>query len=391
MAIFCLSLSSSVSYQYFSLMRNYPTQKQETDFTGTAVRTTKTTYAGYMKPTSINVYAGAGTGAPISSTLYSYDEYSANYCKNGIPGLTGVTGATGHDDNYGIAFTARGNATTIQHLISGTTYATTHICYDTLGNVTQTVDGNGNPTTYDYSENWADTNCIPAGTLTHAFPTTVTDALAHRTKKSYFTCTSLIQSTKDENDIQAGRNGTTYTYNEFNRPITINYPDGGQTTYCYSHDSNLPCYTTTLPPFTTESRLISGTMTLNTKTLLDSYGRVSETQLTSDPDCASGDRTDTTYDGLGRVRTVSNPYCAASDSTYGVTTYSYDALGRTTQVTHPDGSSILTSYTGRATQVQDEGNGIQSVTRISQTDALGRLSSLCEVAPGPFVGAGASS
>src|SRR5438128_1178786 len=65
--------------------------------------------------------------------------------------------------------------------------------------------------------------------------------------------------------------------------------------------------------------------------------------------------------------------------------------GWTTQVTHPDGSSILTSYTGRATQVQDEGNGIQSVTRISQTDALGRLSSLCEVAPGPFVGAGGSS
>jgi RHS repeat-associated protein len=74
-----------------------------------------------------------------------------------------------------------------------------------------------------------------------------------------------------------------------------------------------------------------------------------------------------------------------------LTTYAYDALGRTTQVTHPDNSTVLTTYTGRATEVQDEGNGTQRVTRISQSDGLGRLLSLCEVAPGPFVGANGAS
>ncbi len=277
--------SSQVSYQYGSC-RDCITQKQETDFTGNIIRTTKTTYTSgtFIKPASVNVYAGSGTGSPISGTLYTYDEYSANYCKNGVPMLASFTGAYSHDDtDFGIGFTARGNVTTIQRLISGNTYSTTHMCYDTLGNVTQTVDANGNPTSYDYSENWADTYCIPSGTITHAFPTTITDALGHRTKKSFFTCTILPQSVKDENDIQASRNGTTFTYEFLNRPLTINYPDGGQTTYCYSHNSSLPCYTTSLPPFSTASRLMSGATSLNTKTLLDSYGRVAETQL-SDPE-----------------------------------------------------------------------------------------------------------
>jgi RHS repeat-associated protein len=370
--------SSQVSYQY-GPCRDCITQKQETDFTGTVVRTTKTTYTSgtFIKPASINVYAGSGTGSPIASTLYTYDEYSANYCKNGVPMLASFTGAYRHDDtNFGTSYTARGNVTTIQRLISGTTYATTHMCYDTLGNVTQTVDANGNPTSYDYSENWADTYCIPSGTITHAFPTIITDALGHRTKKSFFTCTVLSQSVKDENDIQAGRNGTTFTYELLNHPLTINYPDGGQTTYCYSHNSNLPCYTTSLPPFSTESRLMSGSTTLSTKTLLDSYGRVAETQLASDLEGAVS--TDTTYDALGHVSTVSNPYRSTSDSTYGITSYEYDALGRTNMVIPPDGTTsannVATAYAGNCSTVTDQ----TAKARKSCSDALHRLTGVWE-------------
>ena len=61
------------------------------------------------------------------------------------------------------------------------------------------------------------------------------------------------------------------------------------------------------------------------------------------------------------------------------TKYLYDALNRLTKVTHPDGTVINTTYTGRATQVTDEGNGSTNVTRISQADALGRVRSVCEV------------
>src|SRR5581483_11218863 len=158
--------SSSVSYQYFNQMRNYPTQKQETGFSGSVARTTTTTYGPNMRPTAVNIYSGTAAGPLIASTLFTYDEYSANYCKNGVPGLTVVTGVTGHKDGVGPS----GNPTTVSRWISGTSYATSHACYDSLGNVTQLVDANGNPTTFDYSENWADTSCIPAGTNTHAFP-----------------------------------------------------------------------------------------------------------------------------------------------------------------------------------------------------------------------------
>jgi RHS repeat-associated protein len=364
--------SSTVSYpSYYNNLRNYPTEKQETDFTGAVARTTVFVYGGPgLKPTSINVYPGSTTsGSPISSTLYTYDEYSANYCKNSVPMLTVVNGAYGHDDTYGNA----GNPTTTQRLISGTTYATSHACYDTLGNVTQTVDANGNPTSYIYTDNWVDSYCIPSGTVVHGFPTTITDALGHQSKYSYLTCGVLKQSEADQNQINAGKS-TSYTYDILNRPLTISHPDGGLTTSCYSHDPSSSCYTTALPPFSITSRLMSGSNYFTTKTLLDSYGRTAETQITSDPECTSGDKTDTTYDSFSRVVTVSNPYCTTSDLTYGLTTYAYDAIGRATQIANPDGTAETSSYSGNCTTAADEAGK----TRKSCSDALGRLTQVFE-------------
>src|SRR5208282_2628072 len=104
----------------------------------------------------------------------------------------------------------------------------------------------------------------------------------------------------------------------------------------------------------------------------------------SNGESAPDDQVDTCYDGLGRAKFRSYPYqgsgipstrtCAgAGDS------FAYDALNRATGITHSDASSILTSYTGRATSVSDEGNGTQRVQRISQVDGLGRTTSVCEV------------
>jgi RHS repeat-associated protein len=124
----------------------------------------------------------------------------------------------------------------------------------------------------------------------------------------------------------------------------------------------------------------------------DGYGRISQTELVTDPDGA--DFTATTYDSLGRVARHYNPTRCnppttnCGEQTWGYTSYTYDALGRTTQVTNPDNSTVITTYTGRATQVQDEGNGTQRITRISQTDGLGRLTSVCEVRGASLIGSG---
>jgi len=370
--------SSSVSYQYFNCLPGHISQKQETDFSGNIVRTTKASYNGpYNKISNLSVYAGNGSGSPVSSTNYTYDEYSASYCKNGVPMLTNTPGVINHDDtNHGIGFTNRGNVTSTSRLVSGSTWVTSHNCYDTVGNVTQQVDALGNPTSFDYTEMWADTNCIPAGMFTRAYPTTVTDALGFRRRTVHFTCTQLTQSSANENDLRASRSGTTYTFDNLNRSLSINYPDTGQTTFSYPS------------PTTAVVTKAMGSRNLQTTSVSDAYARVIQTQLNSDPDCPSADKTDTTYDALGHVVSVSNPYCTTGDPTYGVTTSAYDALGRTTQVTHPDGASAATSYVGSAAKLIDEGNGTQSVQRVSQTDALGRLTSVCEVSPTALLGNG---
>ena len=189
---------------------------------------------------------------------------------------------------------------------------------------------------------------------------TATNALNQSTTRVYDFNTGLLTSTTDSNNRT-----TSFSYDNMLRLFQANYPDGGQITF--SHQE------TTFPFTASSSKKITSSTNLTQTNVFDGLGRAKQSQLTSDPDCPTGDKTDTTYDVLGRVFSVSNPYCTTSDPTYGLTASTYDALGRVTQVTHPDNSTLLTTYTGRAMQVQDEGNGTQRVTRISQTEGLGRL------------------
>jgi RHS repeat-associated protein len=360
--------SSKIQYQYFSNISSRPSQIQEWDFgSSTPTRTTKMSYGVLNRLTGTSVWSGDGTsGTPLSQTTYTYDEYSANYCKNGVPMLTNVTGAINHDDtNYGLNYTTRGNVTSVSRWVSGTTWVTSHKCYDTLGNVTQEVDEAGNPTNYDYTEPWTDTSCIPAGTITRAFPKTSTDPMGLRTQTTRYSCTNLAQAVAGENDIANSRAGTTYTHDWANRALCTNDAGGGQT--CNSY------FDTATPPYSTQTTAIATGVTKSTQAIVDGYGRVTQTQLTSDP-AGSIDYTDTTYDALGHRASVSNPYRSTSDPTYGVTNYYYDALGRPTSVVEPDSSSVSTTYSGNtATSIDEAGD-----KRKSQSDAFGRLTAVWE-------------
>ncbi len=91
---------------------------------------------------------------------------------------------------------------------------------------------------------------------------------------------------------------------------------------------------------------------------------------------------------VGHKSTVSNPYRTPTslESTYGLTTFNYDALGRVIKVIPPDGSSsannVVTSYSGNSTTVTDQA-GTQ---RRSFTDALGRLIRVDEPYTGTYSG-----
>lgn len=239
--------------------------------------------------------------------------------------------------------------------------------------MTSTTDPKNNPpTTYGYSNSYSGFSC-PSGTgYAGSGPTEVTNALGQITYHCYDLSTGLLTQTTDPNN-----QSTAYSYDDMLRTTQISYPDTGLTTFSYPTPNEVD---------------ISEKIDTRYKTsmlLVDGVGREIR-QIVSNGETLPDDQVDTFYDPLGRVGFKSYPYQGNGFSTARVTsgagdTFAYDPLNRTTSVTHSDGSSVLTSYvdasghTGRATSLQDEGNGTQRVQRISQVDGLGRLTSVCEV------------
>jgi RHS repeat-associated protein len=143
---------------------------------------------------------------------------------------------------------------------------------------------------------------------------------------------------------------------------------------------------------------MSSTQSISRASILDGLGRQVKAEVTSAPEGI--EYTDTTYDGLGRVASVSNPYLTTGDPTYGSTSYIRDALGRTTKVTEPDGNTQQWCYEGIATTSQSN-CAANASTKTSQswtdysdengnhhqrlTDGLDRLDAVME--PDPSTGA----
>jgi len=113
-------------------------------------------------------------------------------------------------------------------------------------------------------------------------------------------------------------------------------------------------------------------MLLVSKVVYDQMGRTKEARQYE-----GGDNyvvTETQYDALGRPFKISNPYRLWQSETALWTTQAFDALGRVTSVTTPDGSVVTTSYSGNSVTVTDQ----SGKKRKSLTDALGRLTDVFE-------------
>jgi RHS repeat-associated protein len=325
----------------------------------TPVRKTLTTYASFAsnpniqdRPLTVTVQDGSGNVK--SQTTYAYDE-------------TAVTPTTGTPQHVSVTV-SRGNPTTITQLVQGSTTVHRTKTYFDTGTVNSETDFAGNTTTYAYG----------TSSCGNSFPTQVTLPLNH-TKSATWDCNGgALTSATDENSKT-----TSYVYGDpsFWKLTQLNAPDGGQATATYKLGTNNPWNIV-------QTKKITSSLTLSQKTVYDSLGRVSQHQLTSDPQGTV--YTDTTYDSLGRVYSVSNPYRTGTDitTTSGITTYFYDALGRKCLEVPPGGTpptggvcpgtqpanDLFTTYSANTTTVTDQ----TGKSRKSVTDGLGRLTQVFE-------------
>ncbi|TAN24194.1 MAG: hypothetical protein EPN33_00010 [Acidobacteria bacterium] len=268
-----------------------------------------------------------------------------------------------------LAYNANGDLTSAARWVAGSSDLTTTYTNDSYGNRLTATDAGSHTTTYAYNGSTGD----------NAYITSITDALGHTRSYTWNDSSGTMASSTDENG-----NTTSYGYDSWNRLTSVTDPASlGETTFAYTPST-----------LETEREQSSGVWE-ETLDSFDGLGRVAVAAT----ETASGawSRTDTCYNGAGEKSFVT--YAYSSSSANGPAncgepgdSFAFDALGRQTQITHGDGTTVLTSYLGRDTETQDEGNGTSRVTRIAETDGLGRLADICEVvgSHGPTEGPGAA-
>jgi RHS repeat-associated protein len=320
----------------------------------TVLRTTSTSYeallnSGYLNNNLLTLPAGVSvTGSgPGSITSYAYDQTT--------PVVSGIT--TQHDSNPP-AGTYRGNPTTVSRYVNttGTYVNTTSTNFDT-GMVDIVKDPNGNQTQYGYS-----------GTYAGAFLTSVANALNQTTAFAYDFNTGLPTSTTDPNNQT-----TSYGYDNMLRTTQINHPDGGHTYLTYDSSFQGGAYTLI------QEQMDTAGAGRSSYVWVDGLGREGRVATSSGETLPEDETVDICYDSLGRV---SFQGYAFQDGGWGTSrscsiagdSFTYDALGRGTKVTHSDNSFISTSYSGNSATVTDEAGK----TRESFTDGLGRMTEVIE-------------
>jgi RHS repeat-associated protein len=305
----------------------------------------------------------APTTTPLRATMTAYANIGNHILKRPAcvqvtagtsPSNCGtVTGTTNSLTNY-LNYDSHGNVGTLQRWVSGTTYISRSLTYFSTGLVNTENDFRGTPTTYTY------------GACNSSYPTQITTAGI--SQSFTWDCNGGVTTSSKDANSQT----TSYTYTNpangiadpFWRLTQTIYPDGGKFTTTYNDTAS--------PVNIGTNKLIDNAgHSLTTQTNFDGFGRVTQTQLTSDPQGTVF--TDTTYDLLGRIATVSNPYRAGTDITTstGITTYAYDALSRKVSETYTDlhNAVLTTAYCGASTLVTDP----TGRWRRSRADALGRL------------------
>lgn len=224
------------------------------------------------RPTSITVTNGSGV--TVTQTVNTYDDWATS----------GGTGLINHDDpNFSASVTARGNLTQAKQLLNpGGSFVTTVNHYDIAGNLIQTTDPNGNTTSFDYTDNFYGISPSPP---TSGYVTKITrpvvNGINHTERTQYYFGAGLPAAKCGENFASASScayglsapqpDYSSFTYDNMERPLTLNAGDGGLTTWAYGVS----------PSTVTATSKINSTQSLISESIEDGLGRTIQTQTSS--------------------------------------------------------------------------------------------------------------
>jgi RHS repeat-associated protein len=301
------------------------------------------------KPLSITVCSPGGTasacnnaGTVVAQTTYTYDGTSTQ--PSGI--------STQHVSVSG----SRGNLTQVSQYVSSSSSVTQNFTNFDTGMVDVAYDGKNNSTTYAYSS-----------TYVGAYPTTITNALNQVRTNTYNINSGLLTSTKDANNQT-----TTFAYDLMFRPTQVNYPDSGQTTFLYGPQYGGYYVRETAKMDNSGHNLVSYLWS-------DGLGRPARAAATNGETQPYDETRNICFNSSGLVSLQGYPFqdggwnAPISCSVAG-DSYTYDALGRPTRITHADSSYATVLYSANCATVTDE----QGKTRQTCADGLGRLTSVTE-------------
>lgn len=347
-------LSSEVVYCY---QGDLVIERDEYGF-GTSGPASPPTTCGSPTPTRKTTYAYFKTASPCQTIVYAGTTRVAEtdaYLDGGSAPCSSGAGATVpasvpppvnyyHDEaHYGPTVQIqRGNPTEIVRWLNTGGSVISTATYDETGQMMSTTDPCGNAacsdmtganhtTTYSYTDSPTGGN---AAGNSNAYVTQITDPLGNSQKFTYNYPTGELASSRDVNNQL-----TTYTYSDqLNRLTQTGYPDGGQTSICYSDSPVGNCYNTAVSQIITTKVLNNSGNPAPEKNIavMDGMGHVTETELYTDP--SGPDLVTMSYDGEGHVVKKYIPYRGTPGP---FTTNYYDALGRPIETIESDGVSTL--------------------------------------------------
>jgi RHS repeat-associated protein len=318
---------------------------------GSIMRKTLTTYASLTngivnKPASVTVEDGSGN--VYSKTTYTYDQGSVT-ATSGTPQHVSITGS-------------RGNLTTFAPLVSGSTTLSKTFTYFDTGNVNVATDVNSAQTSYTY------------GGCGNSFVTSVSEPLS-LSRSMTWNCTGGVQtSATDENGKTSSTN---YTDGYFWRPGSVTDPLSNTGSYTYAGQ------------ISNELSMVfnASSSTADVLVTVDGLGRSHISQTKEGPASSTYDSIETDFDSLGRPDRITLQYAGTAgqtSSSAASTDTTYDALGRKAQVTDSGGRSTTFSRTQNDTYLTlgPAPTGENTKRKQYEYDALGRLTSVCEITSG---------